>query len=448
MFLITVAVAVVSHGLTAKILLVVLLFVAFFLVYRFGTIFNKVSALRRTIEELSHATAQIKVRAAFAIMLAFVALSQSLGSEIILGAFLAGAIVGLLRTPDDADLARQLEAIGFGFFIPIFFVKAGVDFNLPALLASSDALLLVPFLVLGAILVKMIPALTSTVNFTLREALAAGSLLSARLSLIIAAAAIGRRLGVIGESVHSAIILVAVVTVTIAPLVFVRLVPGRRRSKLRRIVIVGGDDLGLHVGKRLSLHRETVCIVDSDQERIARAVRNGFDALCCPVEQEDSRMRAACDSARALVCTYEDPEVAYRVCELAKTAYKVPHVVAQVSDPRWQTAFDALGITTMNAALDRPSLLALLARTPAVYTLFSRTDDTKEICEVVLANQNDVGKPLRELELPGGLLALAIRRDGELLVPHGNTRLCPNDRLTLVGSIEDVELAKQRFGEN
>lgn len=448
MFLITVAVAIVSHGLTAEILLIALLFLAFFLTYRFGTIFNKVPALRRTIEDLSHATAQIKVRAAFAIMLAFVALSQTLGSEIILGAFLAGAIVGLLRTADDADLVRQLEAIGFGFFIPIFFVKAGVEFNLPVLLASPGALLLVPFLVIGAILVKMIPALTSIVNFSLREALAAGTLLSARLSLIIAAAAIGLRLAVISESVHAAIILVAVFTVTAAPLIFVRLVSGRQRSKLRRIVVVGAEDLGMHVATRLKAHLEALWIVDPDAERIARATRNGFDAVCCSVEDEDSRMKTVCETARALVCTYDDPEVAYRVCELAKNVYRVPHVVTQLTDPSRCARFDALGVTTTNAALDRPSLLALLTRTPTLYSLFSRSDDNKEVCEVVMVNGQDVDKPLRELKLPGGLLALAIRRDGELLVPHGNTRLCRNDRLTLVGSLEDIELAKQRFTEN
>ncbi len=445
MFLITVAVAIVSQGLTAKILLIALLFVAFFLSYRFGTIFNKVPALRRSMEELSHATAQIKVRAAFAIMLAFVALSQTLGSEIILGAFLAGAIVGLLRTADDADLARQLEAIGFGFFIPIFFIKAGVEFNLPVVLASRGALLLVPFLVIGAILVKVIPALTSMVNFSLREALAAGPMLSARLSLIIAAAAIGRRLGVIGESVHAAIILVAVVTVTAAPLIFVRLAPVKQRSKLRRIVVVGAEELGLHVARRLKAHLEALCIIDPDAERIARATRNGFDALCCPVEHEDSRMKTVCATARALVCTYDDPDLAYRVCELARNVYQVPHVVAQLTDPSRCARFDALGVTTMNAALDRPSLLALLVRTPAVYSLFSRTDDDKEVCEVVVTDGQDVDKPLRELNLPGGLLALAIRRGGELLVPHGNTRLCRNDRVTLGGSLENIELANKRF---
>lgn len=447
MFLITIAVAVVSRGLTFHILLITLLFVAFFLIYGFGAIFNKVPALRRTIEELSHATAQIKVRAAFTLMIAFVALSEMLGSEVILGAFLAGAIVGLLRTADDAELAHQLEAIGYGFFIPIFFVKVGVEFNLPVLLGSRGALLLVPFLLLGAILVKVIPALTFTRNFSLRESLAAGALLSARLSLIIAAAAIGKRLGVIGESVNAAIILVAVVTVTTAPLIFIRLVPGSQRSRLRRIIVAGAEDLGMHVARRLKAHLELLSIVDTDPERIARAGRGGFEALRCSFEAEDSDLKNACESARALVCTYDDPELAYRVCALAKNVYKVPHVVAQVSDPTARGRFDALGVATMSAALDRPSLLALLTRTPALYTLLTRTDDDKEVCEVVVTNSQDVDKALRQLDLPGGLLALAIRRDGELLVPHGNTRLCRNDRLTLVGSIEDIELARQRFAE-
>lgn len=447
MLLITVAVAIVSQGLTAEILLISLLFVVFFLMYRFGTILNRVVALRRTIEELSHATAQIKVRAAFAVMIAFVGLSETLGSEIILGAFLAGAIIGLLRTADDAELSRQLEAIGFGFFIPIFFIKVGVDFNLPVLLASSGALLLVPFLLAAAILVKVIPALSFTANFPLRQALAAGILLSARLSLIIAAAAIGKRLGVIGEAVNGAIILVAVVTVTVAPMIFVRLVPGRRHSKLDRIVVVGAEDLGMQVAKRLKAHLEPVTIVDTAPELIARAKRNGFDSVCCDLDQDEGKFKEVCDTARALVCTYDDAESAYRICSLAKGVYKVPHVVAQVADPTARARFDALGVTSMNAALDRPALLALLTRTPALFALLSRTDDDKEVFEVVVANDRDLDRPLRELDLPGGLLALAVRRDGELLLPNGNTRLCRNDRLTIAGSVADIELAKQRFGE-
>ena len=163
-------------------------------------------------------------------------LAETLGIEIIVGAFLAGAIVALLRTPADRELASQLEAIGFGFFIPIFFIMVGVDFNLPALLSSRGALVSVPLLLLAAVAVKVVPALVFHINHSWRGALAAGILMCPRLSLIIAAAAIGKKLGIIDESVNAGIVLVAIVTVTSAPLGFLRVFPARREKAARFVV--------------------------------------------------------------------------------------------------------------------------------------------------------------------------------------------------------------------
>ncbi len=230
MFLISVLVALVSRGLTAEILLVFLLFVAFFFTARFGSLLSRMEWLQRAIQELSHATAQIKVRVAFSTLLIFVVLAERLGIEIIVGAFLAGAIVALLRTPEDHALASQLEAIGFGFFIPIFFIMVGVDFNLPALLSSREALLAVPLLLIAAAAVKIFPAFVFCLNHSWRQALAAGILMCPRLSLIIAAAAVGKKLGMIDESVNAAIILVAIVTVTAAPLGFLRVFPAQKKD--------------------------------------------------------------------------------------------------------------------------------------------------------------------------------------------------------------------------
>jgi Kef-type K+ transport system membrane component KefB len=226
MLLITVVVAILSRGLTLDILLIGVLFVAFFFMYRFGGVFfNKLPAVRQILEELSHATAQIKVRLAFTMMLTFVVLSETLGAELILGAFLAGAIVSLLRTPEDVELVGQLESIGFGFVIPIFFIMVGVDLDLSSLVDSWETMLLVLILLLAAIIVKFVPALTFRLSFSWRESLGAGALLSARLSLIIAASAISLRLGIISESINAAIILVAIITVIISPPLFCRIVP-------------------------------------------------------------------------------------------------------------------------------------------------------------------------------------------------------------------------------
>jgi Kef-type K+ transport system membrane component KefB len=165
MLLITILVAALSHGITLDVLLISVLFVAFVFLYRVGYLFfNRFTFLRNAMDDVSHATGQIKMRLALTIMMAFVVLAEILGAEVILGAFLAGAIVALLRTPEDADVVAQLEAIGFGFFIPIFFIMVGVSFNLQALLSSPENLLLAVVLILVAFFVKFLPALFSDLH--------------------------------------------------------------------------------------------------------------------------------------------------------------------------------------------------------------------------------------------------------------------------------------------
>jgi CPA2 family monovalent cation:H+ antiporter-2 len=446
MLLITVLVAVLSHGLTLNILLIGILFVAFFLFYRLGSFFfNKLPAVRRVLEELSHATAQIKVRAAFALMLIFVVLSQVLGAEIILGAFLAGAVLTLLRTPDDEALTSQLEAIGFGFFIPIFFILVGVDFDVAILLSSTTSLLLVPVLLLAAILVKFVPALLFRSAYSWRETLAAGALLSARLSLIIAASAIGLRLNIISPTVNSAIILVAILTVTLSPVLFVHLSPHKAEEGPQLIIVAGAGELGIEVTRNMLAHNEQVLLIDKDETRITRARQRGLNAEMGNLAQPGADLSTRLDQAKTLVCTYNDVGLNYQICLQARTVFGIPHVLAQVNSPQDIGQFEQLGAATMNAALDRAALMVLLARNPDMYELLTRTDDSKEVSEVVVRNPQVVAKALRQVHLPGDLLVLALRRQGELLVPHGNTRLEEGDHLTLVGSMEFIEEGQRLF---
>ncbi len=444
MLLITVVVAVLSVGLTLDILLIGLLFVAFFFMYRFWTVsFDKIPAIGRIFEELSGATSQIKVRAAFTMMLIFVALSEILGTEIILGAFLAGAIISLLRRPEDADLVHQLDAIGFGFFIPIFFIMVGVDFNLSVLMESASALILVPVLLIAAILVKILPALVFRLNFSWRETLGAGTLLSARLSLIIAASAIGLRLGVISESVNSAIILVAIITVASAPLIFNRIIPKSPKLERRPIIVVGAGPVGLTVAEQLEGHNEWVVVLDNNFKRIERALERGFEAFEACVDCKDEPVAPYMDQAKSLVCVYSDVNKNYEVCYQARTTFGIDHVVTKIASPGELPRFEALGVTTMNAAVDQASLLAILTRNPDMYELLTRTTDDKEVREIVVRNPDLYGRALSSVDLPGDLLIMALRRGDQLLVPQGTTVLEAEDHLTVVGALECVERSRQ-----
>ena len=450
MLLITVFIATISHGLTPDILLISVLFVVFFLLYRLGIVsLNRMPGVRRTLEELSNTTARIKIRGAFTLMLLFVVLAETLGAEIILGAFIAGAMISLLSTREDMEATHQLEAVGFGFFIPIFFIMVGVDFNLGVLVGSSGALLLLPFLVLAAFLVKLLPALLFRLQFTWRETISAGFLLSCRLSLIVAASAIGLKLGIISESVNAMIILVAVVTVTVAPLIFNRIAPRRSAPTLHPIVVFGAERLGLQVAEQLLGHHEHVVLVDADANLVARArqrTSEGIEVLHAKIDDEGEELSGHLDLADTVVVTLSDTDRNRHICHVARTRYGVNHIVTLVRETNRLVEFESLNVTVFNPALDQAPLLSLLARNPDIYELLTRTDDNKEVAEVWAHNPVYDDMALREIKLPGDVLILSIRRGGEFIVPRGNTQLEHGDHLTLVGTFDHLHEARALFG--
>jgi Trk K+ transport system NAD-binding subunit len=407
--------------------------------------FTRFTVLRRTIEELSSATAQIKVRAAFTMMLIFVALSETIGTEIILGAFLAGAIVSLLKRPEDEDLESQLNAIGFGFFIPIFFIMVGVDFNLAALADSPQALILAPLLILAALAVKFIPGFIFRLSYSWRQALGAGVLLSARLSLIIAASAIGMRLGIIGESVNSAIVLVSLITVSIAPTLFSRIIPSPGKDENKLIIIVGAGELGNQVAVNLKKHHDQILVVADNREQQERVQRRGMEVIIADADRDAPQLAPYFERAQSVVCVYSNPERAYQVCRLARITYGIDNVVARVDNPQDMAKFENIGVVTMNAAIDQAALLAMLARNSLFYNLLTRKDEDKDFCDLTVTKASQFGKKIRDLNLPGDIVIVGLKREGQFIIPTGDTQLEQGDRLSFLGNMACIQIAEEIF---
>jgi Kef-type K+ transport system membrane component KefB len=83
------------------------------------------------LTRLQDTTAEIRVRIAVALLVGFVALAAKIGLQIILGAFLAGVILNIVdRDTASHPLFRtKLDALGYGFLIPVFFVSSGVEYG-------------------------------------------------------------------------------------------------------------------------------------------------------------------------------------------------------------------------------------------------------------------------------------------------------------------------------
>src|SRR5712692_10446064 len=180
---------------------------------------------------LQDTTAQIRVRGAFMLLVAFAALAAVLGLETILGAFVAGVILRLVdgdRMMTHPQFRQKLEAVGFGVFIPVFFVTRGLQFDLAALLASPSTILRVPIFLVALLLVRGVPALLYRPLVGTLRSIIAGLFQATSLSFIVAATQIGLELGLITKATSAALIAAGVLSVLIFPIIALTLL---RRSE-------------------------------------------------------------------------------------------------------------------------------------------------------------------------------------------------------------------------
>jgi Kef-type K+ transport system membrane component KefB len=183
------------------------------------------------LSRLQDTTAQIRLRAAFLLLIGFAATARALGLEVILGTFIAGALISILdhdRVMSHPQFRTKLEAAGFGIFIPVFFVTSGVRFDLGALTSSASTLARVPIFLACLMLVRGLPALLlyGRAAGSARRARIAGLLQSTSLPFIIAATAVGVDLGVIGAATAAGLIAAGLLSVLIFPIAALTLLKG------------------------------------------------------------------------------------------------------------------------------------------------------------------------------------------------------------------------------
>jgi Kef-type K+ transport system membrane component KefB len=176
--------------------------------------------LGQVLDRLQDTTAEIRVRFAVVLLVAFTALAERFGLESILGAFLAGAVVGLVdrESGSHPHFRIKLEAIGYGFLIPVFFVSSGVRLDLSGLVADPAALARVPLFLLALLVVRGVPALLGLRAAGPRATAAIGLLQATSLPFLVTATQIGLLLGLVSAVTAAAVVCAGLLSVLLFPL--------------------------------------------------------------------------------------------------------------------------------------------------------------------------------------------------------------------------------------
>jgi len=398
---------------------------------------------RTFLDVLSKGTTQIGTRAVFALIIFLVALSETVGAENILGAFLAGVLVSLLSP--NQEMIHKLDSFGYGFLIPIFFVMIGVNLDLWSLLSDPKLLLLVPLLLLALLLSKLIPIYYLRLWYDIKTVTASGFLLTSTLSLVIAAATIGERLDVISSEMRGTLILVAVITSIFTPMVFKKLFPQDHvQNKKIKVVFIGANQLTLQVSRQLETTLYDSILYTTMQEKADKPIA---DSLFDLVEIPDYSLETITDMTNVLqadcVVILTGDQETNAILARALKEKGIPRVIARVEGSSLQDKLREHEIEIFSGFLAQQTLLRASIEAPGLMRILSSQDTS--LFEIKMLNEEFVGMELRTFPFTGDVIFVRIFRGKDSLIPHGDTELLLNDRLIVTGSRNYVEQLKREL---
>ncbi|KAA0565291.1 sodium:proton antiporter [Bacillus sp. CH30_1T] len=394
------------------------------------------------IKSLSTGTVQIGTRAVFTLIILLVAVSETVGAENILGAFLAGVLVSLLAP--NQEMVHKLDSFGYGFLIPIFFVMVGVELDLGSLLSDKKMLLLIPLLLLAFLVSKIIPVYLLKYWYDTKTTIASAFLLTSTLSLVIAAAKIAERMEIITAQMSGTLILVAVITCIITPIFFKKLFPRESaKEKKLKITFLGANQLTMPVSRELHSSLYEPVLYHTKQDK---SDRNIADSLFTINEIDNYELDTLEENnifdSDIIVISTGDEEINATLAVTAKE-YGVNRVIVRVESPDLHETLREQDIEVYSVFLSTKALLRALIESPSVLNIL--TNQEASLYEIRMLNSQFEGMTLRKFPFTGDVIFVRIFRGKDSIVPHGDTELHMNDRLIVTGSKEYVDELKREL---
>ncbi|MEG9296367.1 monovalent cation:proton antiporter family protein [Mangrovibacillus sp. Mu-81] len=394
------------------------------------------------IKSLSTGTVQIGTRAVFTLIILLVAVSETVGAENILGAFLAGVLVSLLAP--NQEMVQKLDSFGYGFLIPIFFVMVGVELDLQSMLSDKKMLLLIPLLLLAFLISKLLPVYLLKRWYDTKTTLASAFLLTSTLSLVIAAAKIAERIEIITQEMSGTLILVAVIACIITPIFFKKLFPKESAAEKKlKVVFLGANQMTLPASRELqsSLYDPILyhTIQDKSDKNIADSLFNINE-----IENYELDTLEALDVFEAdIIVISTGDEEANATLSVAAKERGIERVIVRVESPDLHETLREQEIEVYSVFLSTKALLRAMIESPSVMNIL--TNQEMSLYEIKMLNSQFEGMTLRKFPFTGDVIFVRIFRGKDSIVPHGDTELHMNDRLIVTGSKEYVDELKREL---
>lgn len=410
---------------------------AAFLLFRFRNFFTH-------FQKYTKSTTQLDMRFAFLVIIVLVVLAETVGAENILGAFLAGIVIKLLEPEETTQ--QKLDALGYGFLIPFYFILTGAKLDLPGLLSSKTTLILIPLLLMAFILTKLPAYFGFKTLFSKSNAFAATEVSETTITLILAATTIAQNIGAMTTTQGGAFIIAGILTCLVGPLFFKRLYhPEHEPAAKTDVHLIGASLTAVNAAQGLPTEWYSIKMYTDNHGRY-EAYKGVTDITFLETMDPQKLIAAGIFDTDVLVLAHRLAKDNYDLA-LAAKKYGVPRVLLRLDTQEPEEAQNmkvelekknieffstfTTGVGVLRSAIQSPEILRLL------------TSNDAELFEVKLTNSLYEGTELSELPEIENIVVSRIVRDHEFISPKGGTQLQIGDDLLLSGSRDVVARLRQ-----
>jgi len=307
---------------------------------------------------------------------------------------------------------------------------------------DSSSLTFLIFLAISLFAVKIIPSLLWVKVFGWKKAISGGFLVSSRLSLIIAAAAIGLDLGIISPGMNAAFIILAIITCFLSPLIY-NLMNPMHKIISEKVVVAGGSSTGVLLARRLKMHHKKVIIIESDENRCRNIYEKGMDVVRGDVYLPDIFQKIQLNPNDYVVIETGNKDKNYQVAKMLVEEFKHRNIIVRVRRLSNESRFKSLGVETVDARGVVATTIENLILRPTTYHTLIESFEEFSVEEIVVTNPALEGKFLRDIPFNHNAIVMLIKRDGQSFIPHGDIAFRQGDMIHIFGTDNALEAARE-----
>lgn len=225
----------------------------------------------------------------------------------------------------------------------------------------------------------------------------------------------------------------AVVTCFLSPILYNQIYPPGRIIG-DRIIIIGSSSTAVLLARRLKINEKKSLIVESRPERVCEIKDKGLKVIQGNGQNIKTFEDIHLMPSGFIVVLTESEEKNVEISRLIRNNLQHEHVVTQASSAPLEQKLNELEVEYIDNRRVIASTIENLILRPSTYHALIESFESYSLKDITITNKKLDGTPVKEIAFHKDGSLIIIKRDGDMLIPHGDTYLYLGDTVTVIGS--------------